>query len=116
MKEMELWISCIVMAFSFFILGNILFEKKERINIKTIMITLTLSVIIFAVNLMSKNTIDNILKLVTIFFSYIGYYKIIFKEDLSTTILASFVMYLIIFLSEIIVDIIIFIIFSPVFK
>lgn len=111
MKEMELWISCIVMAFSFFILGNILFEKKERINIKTIMITLTLSVIIFAVNLMSKNTIDNILKLVTIFFSYIGYYKIIFKEDLSTTILASFVMYLIIFLSEIIVDIIIFIIF-----
>lgn len=111
MKEVELWISCIVMAFSFFILGNILFEKKERINIKTIMITLTLSVIIFAVNLMSKNTIDNILKLVTIFFSYIGYYKIIFKEDLSTTILASFVMYLIIFLSEIIVDIIIFIIF-----
>ena len=110
MKEMELWISCIIMAHSFFILGNILFEKRERINIKIFTITLMLSLTIFAVNLISKNTIDNILKLVIIFLSYIGYYKLIFKEDLSITILTSFIMYLMIFLSEIVVDIIVFII------
>ena len=111
MKEMELWISCVIISFCLFILGNILFEKKEKMNKKTIVITLVLSVIISAVNLISKNTIDNILKLVIIFFGYTSYYKIIFKEDLSTTILASFIMYLIVVLTEIIIDIIIFIIF-----
>ena len=111
MKELELWSSCVIIAFSILILGNILLEKKEKINPRTIIITIVLSIIISAVNLISRNTIDNILKLVTIFFSYIGYYKLIFKEELSTTILASFVMYLIIFLSEIIVDITVFIVF-----
>ena len=112
MKELELWISCVVISFCLFILGNILFEKKEKMNIKTIVITLVLSIIISATNLISKNTIDNILKLVIIFFGYTSYYKIIFKEDLSTTILASFIMYLIVVLTEIIIDIIIFIIFN----
>ena len=50
--------------------------------------------------------IDNVLKLVVIFALYIGYYKVIFKEELSKTILTSFIMNLIIFLSEMIVDII----------
>ena len=46
MKELELWISCVVISFCLFILGNILFEKKEKMNIKTIVITLVLSIII----------------------------------------------------------------------
>ena len=112
MKELELWISCVVISFCLFILGNILFGRKEKMNIKTIVITLVLSIIISATNLISKNTIDNILKLVIIYFSYTSYYKIIFKEELSTTILASFIMYLIVVLTEIIIDIIIFIIFN----
>ena len=111
MKEMELFIGCLIMSFSIFIIGNIIFDQKEKLNIKNITLTLCLAILITIVNIISTTIVDNILKLIIIFVSYIGYYKVIFKKDWSTIILGSFIMYLIYFFSEIIIDIIIHTIF-----
>ena len=83
------------MSFSIFIIGNIIFDQKEKLNIKNITLTLCLAILITIVNIISTTIVDNILKLIIIFVSYIGYYKVIFKKDWSTIILGSFIMYLI---------------------
>ena len=106
LKYLEYFLGSYILSVSFFIIGNILLDRKEKLNIKNIIITATLSIIIIIINLTSATMIDNVLKLVAIFALYIGYYKVIFKEELSKTILTSFIMNLIIFLSEMIVDII----------
>ena len=106
LKYLEYFLGSYILSVSFFIIGNILLDRKEKLNIKNIIITATLSIIIIIINLTSATMIDNVLKLVVIFALYIGYYKVIFKEELSKTILTSFIMNLIIFLSEMIVDII----------
>lgn len=105
-KYLEYFLGSYILSVSFFIIGNILLDKKEKLNIKNVIITAILSIIIIVINLTSATMLDNILKLIVIFALYIGYYKAIFKEELSKTILTSFIMNLIIFLSEIIVDII----------
>ena len=106
LKYLEYFLGSYILSVSCFIIGNILLDRKEKLNIKNIIITATLSIIIIIINLTSATMIDNVLKLVVIFALYIGYYKVIFKEELSKTILTSFIMNLIIFLSEMIVDII----------
>ena len=117
MKEMELITGCMIMSIAIFVIGNIIFDQecKSNINIKNIILTIGLAILITIVNIVSTTVIDNILKLIIIFLAYIGYYKVIFKKDWSTVILGSFIMYLIFFFSEIIIDLIIHSIFH-IFK
>lgn len=59
------------MSFSIFIIGNIIFDQKEKLNIKNITLTLCLAILITIVNIISTTIVDNILKLIIIFVSYI---------------------------------------------
>ena len=104
MENLELLISCIIMSFSFFIIGNLLLSRKEKLSIKNIIITLSLSAVIMIINLLSNTMIDNIMKLLIIYMCYIIYYKLVFQENLSKVVLISFLMYLIVIFSETIID------------
>ena len=111
MKELEIIISTIIMSCSLFAVGDILLNKSEKVNLKNFSITVGISLIIILVNLISESILDNVLKIIIIFISYIGYYKLVFKESLIKSILTSFIMYLIFFIIEIIVVFIMYIVF-----
>ena len=111
MKEIEIIISTIIMSCSLFAVGDILLDKSEKVNFKNFSITIGISLIIILVNLVSASILDNILKIIIIFISYIGYYKLVFGESLIKSILASFIMYLIFFITESLVVFIVYIIF-----
>ena len=81
MKELEIIISTIIMSCSLFAVGDILLNKSEKVNLKNFSITVGISLIIILVNLISESILDNVLKIIIIFISYIGYYKLVFKHD-----------------------------------
>ena len=108
---MEIIISSIIMSSSLFAVGDILLNKSEKVNLKNFAITVGISLVIILINLVSESIIDNVLKILIIFISYIGYYKLVFKESLTKSILTSFIMYLIFFITEGIVVFIMYFIF-----
>ena len=103
MKDMEIIISTIIMSCSLFAVGDILLNKSEKVNLKNFAITVGISLVIILINLVSESIVDNVLKILIIFISYIGYYKLVFNESLTKSMLMSFIMYLIFFISEVIV-------------
>lgn len=109
MEIVKLLIGGIVLAIAFFLIGRILFDEKKKITIKEIIAILAFGTVIMIVNLISIDSLNKILKVVIFFSCYIGYYKIIFKKRLQELVLASFFTYLIMFISEAIVSLIIII-------
>ena len=107
MGKIELFTSCIIMTISFYIMGCLLFSKKQKPNIKAILSTIIFAIVIMIINLTAPSIIDNVLKIIIIFTCYIGFFKVIFQEDLNKLITASFLMYLVLFISEIVVDILV---------
>lgn len=103
MKDIEIIISTIIMSCSLFAVGDILLNKSEKVNLKNFAITVGISLVIILINLVSESIVDNVLKILIIFISYIGYYKLVFNESLTKSMLMSFIMYLIFFISEVIV-------------
>ena len=107
MEIVKLLIGGIVLATAFFLIGRILFDEKKKITIKEIIAILVFGTMIMIVNLISIDSLNKILKVVVFFSCYIGYYKIIFRKRLQELVLASFFTYLIMFISEAIVGLII---------
>ena len=66
-KYLEYFLGSYILSVSFFIIGNILLDKKEKLNIKNVIITAIISIIIIVINLTSATMLDNILKLIVIF-------------------------------------------------
>ena len=66
LKYLEYFLGSYILSVSFFIIGNILLDRKEKLNIKNIIITATLSIIIIIINLTSATMIDNVLKSKTV--------------------------------------------------
>lgn len=107
MERIELFISCLIMTTSFYIMGRYLFSSKQKTNIKSLLSIIIFAIIIMLINSTTPTIIDNILKIVIIFACYIGFFKIIFQDNLDKLITASFLMYLVLFISEIAVDILV---------
>lgn len=108
---MELIIGCGVMSISLLIIGSILFEKKLKINVKTIICLIMITCIVTQLNMTEKNIITNILKVMVLFVVFVVSYKIIYNNRISKTIMASFIAYLIYFIAEVFIDTIMYIIF-----
>ena len=106
MEIARLLIGGIVLAVVFFEIGSILFADKKRITAKEITLILIFGIVIMIVNLISIESLNRILKVVIFFSCYIGYYRVIFEKRMQELILASFFTYLIMFLSEAIVNLI----------
>ena len=102
--SLEVYVGGIIMVFSAFKIGDILLKKRTKVTLKVIVITLIMAFILGLINMISETMIDNILKIIILYVCYIGYYKLLFKENISKLILTSFMMYLIIILSETIID------------
>ena len=107
MEIVKLLIGGIVLAIAFSLIGRILFDEKKEITIKEIITILIFGTVIMIVNLISIDSLNKILKVAIFFSCYIGYYKIIFRKRLQELVLASFFTYLIMFISEAIVGLII---------
>ena len=110
MSSLEYTINGTVMVIALLVIGSIIFQKKPNYQsvkeiIKLLISTLTAITITVLVNTSSENLINNTVRIMVLFTMFIGYYKVIYKREISTTILASFITYLIYFLAEVIVDI-----------
>lgn len=95
-----------IMVLSLVMIGEIIFERKNKAGVISLIINILISIIFSVVaSELDKNTINNILKILILYGMFIWYYLSIYQEDLSKTIAAAFVTYLVYFISEVIIDI-----------
>lgn len=107
MKFLELYISCVILAILCIVNGKILFQQKEKINsLKLIISILIFSFISMIINLYATDMVKTIVKIILTYILFCYYYVIIFQEKLSKSIIAGFLNYLSIFISETIIAII----------
>ena len=95
-----------IMVLSLVMIGEIIFERKNKAGVISLIINILISIIFSVVaSELDKNTINNILKILILYGMFTWYYLSIYQEDLSKTITAAFVTYLVYFISEVIIDI-----------
>lgn len=104
--NIELFVGCTFLSISLYIMGSLLFQKEIKLKLINIIYILMLGLVMTISNGANPNIIDNVLKIIIIFAVCIGFYKLVFKENIEKVILASFIAYLIVFFSEVITDII----------
>ena len=112
MKDIELIAGCMIVAIAAFIIGSILLKKTRNLSIQNVITIISMGIMLTVLNKITPTTLNNILRVLVIYICYIGFYKILFDEKLLKCVLASFMMYLTILSSEIIVSIIISLIMS----
>lgn len=108
MSFLESYIGSLITWIMNYIIGKRLFESKSKNNkIKLILVLGLFSLVLTIINTFYLQLLHGIVKIV---FSYILiclFYKILFKREMSYTIAGSFVLYLIVFVSEIILALLI---------
>lgn len=113
MENIGLMLSGIIMALSLLKIGDLIFDnKRAQSKIKTNVYTGVMAAILIIVNVVNDSLISNTLRIMILFSIFIGYYKIIYNKSVSTTMMASFLVYLLYFLAEIVVDIPLYIILA----
>lgn len=107
MNFLELYISAIILWTVFYLIGRILFEKKEKENIiKLISCILVFSGGLSYLNYINSEILHGILKILCVYTLYCLFYKILFKRNWSQVFTASLILYLCLCVSEIAVAII----------
>lgn len=104
MLDPKILVSSIFITGTFYVVGKMILKESEKINIKKVSSIILGIAILYGVNIASPSVIDNILKIIIIYSSCVIMYKIAFNRNIGNTILASFIMYLLLFVSEIVVD------------
>lgn len=113
MIKAEYIISGIITSVALLIIGDIIFERKQVLkSIKNVINLIFVTIIIIATNIYSENLISNTLKIIILFSTIIFLYKSMYNKEMSKTVMASFMTYLIYFLSEIIIDIPLYIVLN----
>lgn len=109
----EMFISAIIIWITYYSIGKILFSEKNMISkYKIILTTMIFSVVLTVFNLLNSEVMQGIIKFIVSYSLFCLYYKIVYKKDMSQVIVGSFIAYLSILFSEIIIAIIISVIFS----
>ena len=113
MLKPEYFVNGVIMVMALFTMGNTIFnERKKVFKLKTTINLIIAIVITILVNIYNETLISNTLRVMALFLMFIYFYKFEYKKSISITIMASFITYLIYFLSEIIIDIPLYIILS----
>lgn len=110
MSFLELYIDSIIMGITFYIIGRILFEKKSNPKITEI-IKIIVTILIFSgmlayINYINLEILHGVIKIICVYILYCLYYKTIFKEMWPKVLTASLILYLCLFVSEIIIALI----------
>lgn len=107
MKFLELYISAVILWIAFYIVGTILFEEKFQMK-KIILLIINIalfSIILAYVNYINSEILEGVIKIITIYSLYCIFYKILFQQPWSKILIASLILYLNLFIAEIIIAI-----------
>lgn len=103
MKFFELYVCGLFSWIINYYIGRDFFEiKKNNHPIRVAFAIVILSLLLVTVNYLFIEVLHGVLKIVLSYIMLCIFYKIIFKRDMSTTLVASLILYLIFFVSEII--------------
>ena len=108
MKFLELYIATLVMWSMDYVMGCILFEYKEKPQHKKLIpIILIVSLLVTLINIANTKIFGGIIKIILIYITIYCFYSYLFNKNSSQTLVGSLILYLALFISEVIVAIII---------
>ena len=108
MKFLELYIATLVMWSMDYVMGCILFEYKEKPQHKKLIpIILIVSLLVTLINIAGAKISGGIIKIILIYITVYCFYSYLFNKNSSQTLIGSLIIYLALFISEVIVAIII---------
>ncbi len=108
MKFLELYIATLVMWSMDYVMGCILFEYKEKPQHKKLIpIILIVSLLVTLINIAGAKISGGIIKIILIYITVYCFYSYLFNKNSSQTLIGSLILYLALFISEVIVAIII---------
>lgn len=108
MKFLELYIATLVMWSMDYVMGCILFEYKEKPQHKKLIpIILIVSLLVTLINIAGAKISGGIIKIILIYITVYCFYSYLFNKNSSQTLIESLILYLALFISEVIVAIII---------
>ncbi len=104
MKFLEYYAGSIILWSVIYLIGKILFDEHRKINLyKLILVILTFSCALTYLNIIDSEILRGTIKIMSVYSLQYLFYKIIFKESESKCMTAALIMYLCLFVSEIIV-------------
>ncbi len=104
MKFLEYYIGSIILWSIIYIIGKILFDGPKKVNVfKLIIIILVFSLALTYLNLIDSEIFAGILKIICVYTLQCMFYKIIFKDSISKSMIIALVLYLCLCVSEVIV-------------
>ena len=113
MLKPEYFVNGILIAITLLIVGKIIFKERRNLNNKKIILGIVISsIVVILVNIYNESLISNLLRIMILFLTFSTFYRIVYNKDISISIMAGFITYLLYFLAEIIVDIPLYIILS----
>ena len=108
MNSIELFVSCIIIWIMNYILGKQLFEYEKKISFfKLLFCIIVFSFLLSIVNEMYFELLHGIVKIVLSYILIFLFYQILFKAEISQSLVTTLILYLIVFVSEIILVVII---------
>lgn len=108
MKFLELYIATLVMWSMDYVMGCILFEYKEKPQHKKLIpIILIVLLLVTLINIAGAKISGGIIKIILIYITVYCFYSYLFNKNSSQTLIGSLILYLALFISEVIVAIII---------
>lgn len=108
MKFLELYIATLVMWSMDYVMGCILFEYKEKPQHKKLIpIILIVSLLVTLINIAGAKISGGVIKIILIYITVYCFYSYLFNKNSSQTLIGSLILYLALFISEVIVAIII---------
>lgn len=105
----EAAIGCFVSLIGCYYVSKTIFENKKKINLKSIIIMILSSIIITLINLYTNESLNKILKILLVYISLNILNKINNTRKLSDTIIGSTIVYINLFLSEVLTVIVLMI-------
>lgn len=106
MQFIEFYIGSIILWVVAYFIGKVLLPKTSKVNvIKVVIIILLFSLFLTTLNIANSEILGGTLKILCVYILQYLYYRLIFRESRSKTMIMALIYYIFLFISEVIVAI-----------
>ncbi len=104
MKFLEIFIGCIIMWLAAYLVGNILFQEKNKSNIlRKIFVIIISSILLTGLNIVNSEILGGTVKILCVYSLQCLFYKLMFNKTLAKTMVISLILYICLCASEVII-------------
>lgn len=105
-KFIEALLGCVVTLTGYWYMSDLIFQKKSSKTIPSFLVIMLYSAIITTINIIERNSVDIIVKVIMVFIMMILFNRKKYKEKISDIIVGTLIVYLNFYLAEVIAAII----------